>query len=191
MEMKEIIKYVAIAGAVYLVYTYVIAPMMTPTVASAAPPATPTTPATSAGIVNNPPAACPPGYTGVYPNCTAPVAAGGGGSTGVVDNTFTSSDFGTANWIARVSSAMATAAGGTGTQNFDNWSYYYQNSAGGSPISPNLMQNIINAGGGQRGMQITAPAFLGFLVSAGSANGLSGLSEIVYTGSGLGSFWRM
>lgn len=201
MEMKEIIKYVAIAGAVYLVYTYVIAPMMTPTAASAAPPAPGTTPTN--GLI--PPSTitptCPTGYTGTYPNCVAPQSAPPPPPPPLaVNNTFGSSDYGSAAWISRVAGAMTNAAGlspaGNAGTNADNWSYYYQNSASGSPISPALFQGVLDQASNttgatwDRGNPMSAAQFLNWLVAA-KATGLSGMGDFVYTGAGLGSFWRM
>ena len=168
MDMKDILKYAAIGVGIYVVWEYVISPMVN-TVTPAPPTGT-----SSATIMST-------GTTTTQQQQTQQTVP-------VVDNTFTSSDYGTANWQARVASDMAVAAG-VQTSNLDNWSFYYQNQANGSPISASLMQNIIDAAGGNRGIMITAPAFIGFLVSAGAANGLSGLGDIVYVGSGLGSFW--
>jgi hypothetical protein len=184
MDVKEIIKYIAIAAGIYVVWEYVISPMMGSSTAAAATPVSPTiTAAGSAPIVTTTPIAP------VTPPAAAP-------PTGVTNNTFTSSDYGSTAWQARVASAMAIAAGGNGTQNFDDWSWFYQNGGGvgGSPISATLMQQIINAGGGNRAALITAPQFVGYLVQAYQP-ALSGMGDIIYTGSvglsGLGNFYRL
>jgi len=196
MDLKEIIKWVAIATGAYLVYTYVIVPMTSGATTAAAS----TTPA-STSTAGTLPSATGTTTTTTTSNSTLNVPNGSifnstpaaPGTNAAVNNTFSSPDYGTQAWLTRVSTAMVGAAG-NGNQNFDNWAYYYQNSVGGSPISPNLMNNIIAQGGGNRAALITAPMFLGYLVAAGTANGLSGVGEIVYTGAGLaglGSFYRM
>jgi hypothetical protein len=181
MDFKTILKYVAIGGAVYLVYTYVIAPMMGG--ASTALPAGTSTAGAGAATGTTTITASP------VITATPPVTS----TAATVNNTLSSSDYGSTAWQARVASAMAIAAGGNGNQNFDNWSWFYQNSVGGSPISAQLMQGIINAGGGNRAALITAPQFVGYLVQAYQPS-LSGMGDIVYTGSGLsglGNLYRL
>src|ERR1043166_7373883 len=186
METKEIIKYAAIAVGAYFVYTYVIAPLLNPSSASAStlPPAN-----TGANTTTNTNASgqqgsnAPPPANNQTQQQTPPPPAG------VVDNTFGSSDYGTDAWIARVSNAMTTAAGGNG-RDLDTWSWYYQNPVKGSTISAALMQGIIDGpGGGDRTKNIYATDFVKGLIAA-KASGLSGYSSGMGN-FGLGTFWRI
>jgi hypothetical protein len=176
MESKDIFKYALIAGAAYLVYQYVIAPFRVER--GLGTPSDPSLPTTAAP-------------TGSTTTATTPV------NTNVVaaplppNATIASSDFATPGWLARTGSVMGSAAG-TANAGFDAWSYYYQHN-GGSAITPDLMDRIIAAGGGDRTKQITATDFLQYLVTAVSATtatgggGATGLAGFV----GLGDFWRV
>ena len=251
--MKDAIKYIAIAGGAYLVYVYVISPMMqsgtsTTTTTTTTPPtgssltdsfsATQVTQFqtafnqaiqagksgadavaagyTAAGVASGTPIpsadqVCPTGYTGTFPSCvpqtvqTCPSGTTGtypqctpvgSGNTTQPDNTFTSSDAFSTAWQARVASALATAAG-VNSQNADTWSWYYQTSIGGSPISPSFFQGVLNyaltAYGGDRSALIPAATFVSGIAAA-NAQGLTGMGAIVPVFAhlgGLGSFWKM
>lgn len=184
METKEIIKYAAIAVGAYLVYTYVIAPLFnsTATTTPALPPGTGAGAGSGANTTGQQGQSAPPPANTQTQSTPPPPPA-------VVDSTFASSDYGTPAWIARVSTAMTTAAGGNG-RDIDTWSWYYQNPVKGSVISPALIQGIIDGpGGGDRTKTIYADDFLKAII-ASKAAGLSG-----YGGGlgnfGLGSFWRI
>ncbi len=164
MDTKEIIKYAAIAGGVYLVYIYVIKP--------ATQPATPTNPsANPTGVMpTNTPLSIPPLPTPKPPVVPTPPAP----TPPTVNATFDSPDYGTAPWMTRVAAAMKAAANGAVANNLDNWSWFYQNPVNGSSISGALMEGIINNAGGDRSTQISADSFISALVSA-KASGISGL----------------
>lgn len=104
-------------------------------------------------------------------------SSGSGSSGGAVNSTFSSSDFGSQAWISRVAALMVAAAGNN-SQNYDNWSYFYQHQAAGSPISASLMSGIISANGNtSRGNMIPATTFLNALVTSISS-GLSGFGAV-------------
>lgn len=114
---------------------------------------------------------------------SAPSSSSGlSGGGGAVNSTFSSPDFGSQAWISRVAALMVGAAGNN-SQNYDNWSYFYQHQAGGSPISASLMSGIIGANGNSsRGNMVPATTFLSGLVtsinSGLSGFGLSGLGAV-------------
>ena len=72
---------------------------------------------------------------------------------------------------------------GNDTENFDQWAWYWgTGTAGptmpalyGTMLTPGLMQAVINAGGGNRAVMISAEQFVAWLDQAFSAAGLSGL----------------
>jgi len=213
METKELLKYAAIAVGGYLVYHYVIAPMLgaVPATASGASPGS--APATPTGA--NPVLTIPTGNSNgqLAPSQISDAAAAAFAAQRaaalaaqqqaaadaekarlaaiaaqqVVNSTFASSDYGSGAWINRVGTLMTEAANGQGRR-IGDWSWYYQNPANGSPISAALYGQIVDDGGGDDNKVVTAVDFLNLLIGA-RAKGVSGLGEIVQVPYGLGTFW--
>ncbi len=183
METKDIIKYAAIAVGAYYVYTMFIAPATATATPSPAPAPTPTgTSPTNQFPVN--PAKPPTGGSDplpTQPNPPPPPPPPTGNNS-----TFTSPDYGTLAWTQRVM-ALMNAAAGNSHPTLDDWSYYYQNQAGGSMISAALMQSVIDQLGGDRARQVPADTFLAVL-RQGKDSGISGvLSGLGMYGFGLGA----
>jgi hypothetical protein len=78
------------------------------------------------------------------------------------------------------SAALKASAGNAARLSFDQWAWYWQNAAQLGTISPEQMERIIAAGGGDRSALITAEQFAAY----GSSSGLAGLP------SAAGRAWR-
>lgn len=110
----------------------------------------------------------------------APAATTGGSTAAPTSGASTP---GLTSW--QIASLAMRNAAGSNSQNFDQWSWYFQYSppvAGAPPgfgtngsISAGMMAAIIAAGGGNRGALITADQFLGYYQTALHQAGLSGL----------------
>lgn len=188
METKDIIKYAAIAVGAYLVYTYVIAPMMnaTPAVAAAppTPPGTPVANPTGTTPPAPPQAVCPSGTTGTPPNCIAIAAPPVVAKVGKYPYTDKSS------YQQALVNAAVDAAGGDPsiTHTADEWNWYMVNSIGVNfaPAPDGAMAP------GQRFTPITAAVYYDALRHQGMLDypsGLSGMGDIIRMPSGLGTFW--
>jgi hypothetical protein len=212
---KDVIKYLVIAVGGYLVYQYVIAPMLAAPSVPAAGTGTPVGSGSGSGATVVPingtnggsaitdaatqqaallkaqqDAAAVLAAQQAQRQAIADAAAAAKLAalpSQVPDSTFTSSDYGTNAWVARVGAAMAQAAGAS-TQRIGNWSWYYQNSAGGSEISPQLYGAIVDGSGGTDDTVVQATDFL-TLLTAARAKGVSGLGDIISVPLGLGTFW--
>lgn len=123
------------------------------------------------------PETCPTGYSGSYPDCVAPPPPPPPPpATPTVK--LDSIDYGSQEWQTRVADALGAAAGGNG-RTFDDWSFYYQNQIGGSPLSVALFGGMLDAAGVSRAADgstplVTAEQFATYLVDAKSM-GLSGI----------------
>jgi hypothetical protein len=90
---------------------------------------------------------------------------------------FDSPDYGTDAWKTRVTSALIAASGGN-ARTVDQWSWYYQNSIGGSPVGPDLFNAMLIdpalAITDRANQNMMAGDWVNSLVTQ-HANGLSGL----------------
>lgn len=160
MKTEDIIKYALIAAGAYLVWEYVISPMMAS--AGTTTPATGTTAGTGTTTTQQTTSSTP--ASNVTPITTTPSS-----TPPALTPIQTSNLVGT----------LLTAAGGTSRLTIDQWAYYYNALPGKTAITPDQMAAMIAANGqitdANRGTyDITPDAFVALL----QTQGLSGIVRI-------------
>lgn len=166
MKTEDIVKYLLIAAGAYLVWEYVISPMMN---APAAAPAAGTSTSTSSTGTDT--------TSGTTTSSGAPPPPGGGKLTGSLPPVNTQIS------APQTLQALLTAAAGNPQfgLNVDQWSYYYAQLPGRTSIPANtfntIMSNLDITNATRSTALIDAQQFVGALSSVG----LSGVGQTIKT----------
>lgn len=158
MKTEDIVKYALIAAGAYLVWEYVISPMMTGTTAAPAPVPVP---------------------VGTQPTQTTTVGTGSGTTTNTIPPLpqQVPPPMQIAPAPAPLSVLLTNLANGQ-TLNVDQWSYYYAQLPGRTQLTAQTMANLLNNAGitdTTRQNPMDVNTFINLL----SGVGLSGMGDIV------------
>ncbi len=149
MKTEDLIKYALIAVGGYLVWQYVVAPMMATTTGAALPPPAPI-----------------PGNTITPPNTSTSSGSSAGSGAGSGSGSNGGSTQQLPGWAQAIQSQLTSAANGANSLTADQWNYYFHQITGFS-VPANNMSGLYAVTGGP-GATMSVTTYLAGMASSGA-----------------------